>query len=43
MAAKKKATTKKKAEKPKAPTKAQIMAHISDKTGLTRKDVGAVF
>jgi nucleoid DNA-binding protein len=43
MAAKKKATTKKKTEKPKAPTKAQILAHISDKTGLTRKDVGAVF
>ena len=43
MAAKKKATTKKKADKPKAPTKAQIMAHIADKTGLTRKDVGAVF
>jgi len=46
MAAKKKATTKKKAASKapaKAPTKAQIMAHVADKTGLTRKDVGAVF
>ena len=47
MAAKKKASTKKKAEsakaQAKAPTKAQILAQISDKTGLTRKDVGAVF
>ena len=47
MAAKKKASTKKKDESAKAaakaPTKAQILAQISEKTGLTRKDVGAVF
>jgi nucleoid DNA-binding protein len=47
MAAKKKASAKKKAQSAKAaakaPTKAQILAQISEKTGLTRKDVGAVF
>ncbi|UCC15397.1 MAG: HU family DNA-binding protein [Gammaproteobacteria bacterium] len=40
MAAKKKASTKT-AQKP--PTKSQIIGQIADKTGLTRKDVGAVF
>ena len=44
--AKKKATTKKKtaakaAAKP--TTKSETLNYISDKTGLTRKDVGAVF
>ncbi len=38
MAAKKKATAVKK-----APTKSEILAHISDKTGLTRKEVSGVF
>ncbi len=38
MAAKKKATAVKK-----APTKSEILAHISDKTGLTRKEVSSVF
>ena len=42
MAARKKATSKKKAAA-KPPTKAQIVGHIADKTGMTRKDVGAVF
>jgi nucleoid DNA-binding protein len=42
MAAKKKASSKKPAAA-KPPTKAQIMGHIADKTGMTRKDVGAVF
>lgn len=41
MAAKKKATSKTAAQKP--PTKSQIIGQIADKTGLTRKDVGAVF
>lgn len=40
MAAKKKATSKAAA---KPPTKSQIIGQIADKTGLTRKDVGAVF
>ncbi|MDH3914710.1 MAG: HU family DNA-binding protein [Chromatiales bacterium] len=40
MAAKKKASTQT-AQKP--PTKSQIIGQIADKTGLTRKDVGAVF
>ncbi|NNF15886.1 MAG: DNA-binding protein [Gammaproteobacteria bacterium] len=38
MAAKKKATTAQK-----APTKSEILAHLSDKTGLTRKEVSSVF
>lgn len=38
MAAKKKATAVKK-----APTKSEILAHISDKTCLTRKEVSGVF
>ncbi len=38
MAAKKKATAVKK-----APTKSEILAHISEKTGLTRKEVSGVF
>ncbi len=38
MAAKKKATAVKK-----APTKSEILAHISDKAGLTRKEVSSVF
>ena len=38
MAAKKKA-----AAPAKAPTKSQIMAHIAEDTGLSRKEVGAVF
>ena len=43
MAARKKATRKKAAAAPRPPTKSQIISHIADKTGLTRKDVGAVF
>ena len=35
------AASKKAADKP--PTKSQIMSHIADDTGLTRKDVAAVF
>ncbi len=35
------AASKKAADKP--PTKSQIMSHIADDTGLTRKDVSAVF
>lgn len=38
MAAKKKVSTDKK-----APTKSEILAHISDKTDLTRKEVASVF
>ncbi|MEO0575210.1 MAG: HU family DNA-binding protein [Pseudomonadota bacterium] len=38
MAAKKKTTTVKK-----APTKSEIYRHIAEETGLTRKDVAAVF
>jgi nucleoid DNA-binding protein len=37
------AATKKTAAAAKPPTKSEIFAHISDATGLTRKDVGAVF
>ena len=37
------ATWKKAAAKAKPPTKSEIISHISDKTGLTKKDVGAVF
>ncbi len=40
MAAKKKASTK---AAPKPPTKSEIIGSIADKTGLTRKDVSAVF
>jgi len=40
MAAKKKASTKA-AQKP--PTKSEIIGSIAEKTGLTRKDVSAVF
>jgi nucleoid DNA-binding protein len=43
MAAKKKVTRKKTAAAPRPPTKSQIISDIADKTGLTRKDVGAVF
>jgi nucleoid DNA-binding protein len=37
--------TKKKAApaKAKPPTKSEIISHLADKTGLTKKDVGAVF
>ena len=37
------AATKKTAAAAKPPTKSEIFAHISEATGLTRKDVGAVF
>lgn len=40
MAAKKKASKKSGA---KAPTKSQIFGHLADETGLTRKDISAVF
>jgi nucleoid DNA-binding protein len=45
MAATKKRASKKKtaAAAPKAPTKSEIISRISESTGLTRKDVGAVF
>lgn len=43
MAARKKVTRKKTTAAPRPPTKSQIISHIADKTGLTRKDVGAVF
>ncbi len=39
MATKKKAA----AAKAKPPTKSEIISQIADKTGLTKKDVGAVF
>ena len=42
-ATKKRASKKKAAAAPKAPTKSEIISRISDSTGLTRKDVGAVF
>ncbi|MEL7448459.1 MAG: HU family DNA-binding protein [Pseudomonadota bacterium] len=42
MAAKKKAAAKPKAA-PKPPTKSEILSTIADDTGLTRKEVGAVF
>jgi len=38
MAAKKKASTAKK-----APTKSEILGHLSEKTGMTRKEVASVF
>jgi len=41
MATKKKAAAKKTTTR-KPPTKTQILAHIADETGLSRKDVGAV-
>ena len=41
-ATKKRASKKKAAAAPKAPTKSEIISRISDATGLTRKDVGAV-
>ena len=43
--AKKKASSKKKAaaSSAKPPTKSEIIGEIAEKTGLTRKDVGAVF
>jgi nucleoid DNA-binding protein len=41
MAAKKKASSAKAAQKP--PTKSEIIGTVADKTGLTRKDVSAVF
>ncbi len=37
------ATKKKAAVKAKPPTKSEIITQIADKTGLTKKDVGAVF
>ncbi|BCO32741.1 DNA-binding protein [Thiohalobacter sp. COW1] len=45
MAAKKKTAKKKAAAKaaPKATTKSETLSYIADKTGLTKKDVGAVF
>ncbi len=45
MAVRKKAVAKKRAAgaTPKSPTKSEILGFISDDTGLTRKDVGAVF
>ncbi|MEJ2059430.1 MAG: HU family DNA-binding protein [Gammaproteobacteria bacterium] len=43
MAAKKKAAKKSAAAPAKAPTKSEILAHISEETGLTRKEVTAVF
>ena len=43
MPAKKKAAKKKAAVVKKAPTKAQTQAYIAEQTGLTRKDVDAVF
>ncbi|MAT66024.1 MAG: DNA-binding protein [Gammaproteobacteria bacterium] len=45
MAAKKKTVKKKAATKaaPKATTKSETLSYIADKTGLTKKDVGAVF
>ncbi len=42
MAARKRAT-KKTAAPAKPPTKSQILGQIADDTGLTRKEVGAVF
>ncbi len=43
MVAKKKATAKKKtAAVKKPPTKAQILTHIADETGLTKKEVSMV-
>lgn len=41
MATKKKAAAKKTTTR-KPPTKTQILAHVADETGLSRKDVGAV-
>lgn len=35
--------TKKKAAAKKPPTKSEIYAHVADDTGLTRKEIGAVF
>lgn len=45
MAVKKKTAKKKTAAKaaPKATTKSETLSYIADKTGLTKKDVGAVF
>ncbi len=43
MAARKKATTTRAATPAKPPTKSQILSGIAEETGLTRKDVGAVF
>ncbi|RRQ22261.1 HU family DNA-binding protein [Thiohalobacter thiocyanaticus] len=45
MAAKKKTAKKKAAAKAatKATTKSETLSYIADKTGLTKKDVGAVF
>ncbi len=43
MPAKKKAAKKKAAVVKKAPTKAQTYSYIADETGLTKKDVDAVF
>jgi len=43
MAAKKKAARKSKAASNTPPTKSQTLTHIAEKTGLTKKDVGAVF
>jgi nucleoid DNA-binding protein len=43
MVAKKKAATKKKAAAvKKPPTKTEILSHIADETGLTKKEVGMV-
>ena len=43
MAARKKATSSRAAAPARPPTKSQILSAIADDTGLTRKDVGAVF
>ena len=43
MAAKKKAASKAAGNSAKATTKSETFSYIADKTGLTKKDVGAVF
>ena len=43
MALKRKATTQKNAAAKKPTTKSETLSYIAEKTGLTRKDVGAVF
>lgn len=43
MAEKKKAPAKAAATGSKAPTKSQVLSSIAEETGLTRKDVSAVF
>jgi len=43
MVAKRKATTRNKAAVTRPTTKSETLSYISDKTGLTKRDVGAVF